>query len=70
MPTEGYRKRIEAWEAQQREIARQKESEDGYKPSAMKVRTPLGCVLLGAALLLAAVYGLVASAAWWKRLFL
>lgn len=69
MPNEGYRKRLEQWEAQQREIARQKESGDEYKPGAMKVRAPLGCLLLGAASCVAAVYFLVSSAGWWKRLF-
>jgi hypothetical protein len=68
MPNEGYRKRLEQWEAQQREIARQKESDSGYESGAMKVRVPLGCILLGGVLLLSAIYGLVASAAWWKRL--
>lgn len=68
MPNEGYRKRLEEWEAQQREIARQKTSEEDYKPSRMKVRAPWGCILVGVLLLLGTAYLLGASAGWWKRI--
>lgn len=69
MPPEDYQKRLEQWEAQQRDLARKKESDDGYRPAAMRVRAPLGCILVVGFLLLGAIYALVASSAWLKRLF-
>lgn len=69
MPNEDYKKRLEQWEAQQRDLARKKESDGGYRPAAMKVRAPLGCILVVAILLIGAIYTLVASSAWLKRMF-
>lgn len=69
MANEEYQKRLEEWKSHQQELDRQKEASRDYKPSQMKVRTPLGCLLAIAALILAAVYFLVAHAAEWKRWF-
>lgn len=66
MANEEYQKRFEEWKARQEELERQKEAVRDYKPSQMKVRAPLGCLLAIAALLLAVVYFLAAHAAKWK----
>lgn len=67
MTNEGYRKRLDEWEAQQRELARKKASDESYKESEMRSRIPFGCILSVGALLALVVYLIGTSEGWWKR---
>lgn len=69
MTNEGYRKRLDEWESQQRELARKKEVDESYKASDMRSRMPFGCILAVGALVALAIYLIASSQGGWKRLF-
>jgi len=66
MTNEGYRKRLEEWEATQRRMKDKQAAEEPYNPKKMPSQAPWGCLFLVAAIV---IYVIGALAGYWKRFF-
>lgn len=45
MSNEGYKERLQKWEATQKRMREERPPETPYSPSRMRSRAPLGCVI-------------------------